>query len=207
MTEHYFSADPTSTGNRRDVKFDFMGDTLLAQVDAGVFSATRIDPGTRVLLKSLERHEVPGGKAATLNVLDIGCGWGPISLALAKKYPAGEILAVDVNRRALENTARNAALNEVLNISTREPGEVADDTAFDEIWSNPPIRIGKEALHSLLETWLARLTVGGLATFVVAKQLGAPSLEHWLNDLAGYRCQKVDQSKGYWILQVSREAK
>lgn len=205
MSEHYFSAEPTSTPTRRGFSFEFSGEQIPVQVDGGVFSATRLDPGTRVLLKYLEKHSSDLDDWNSGKVLDVGCGWGSVSLALAKKYPRLEVVAVDVNQRALENTQRNAELNRLANVHTFEPDSVPETFKFEEIWSNPPIRIGKVALQDLLVRWLSRLSVDGVATFVVAKQLGAPSLQVWLTSLPGYACIKLGQDKGYWVLRVRHE--
>lgn len=204
VPDHYFSADPKSESTPREIGFDFLGERLSAAVDAGVFSATRLDAGTRVLLNYLESHSQADDKDVA-RVIDIGCGWGPISIALGKKYPEAEVIGVDVNRRALENTTRNLAMNRVSRARAMHPELVPEGYEFDEIWSNPPIRIGKVALHELLMEWLPRLGESGTATIVVAKQLGAPSLQQWLNSQPNFRCTKLLQEKGYWLLRVTRE--
>lgn len=206
MSEHYFSADPASTPIQRNFEFDFLGEAISVRVDSGIFSATRIDPGTKVLLGELEKHVAIHQSSPRSRALDIGCGWGAISLALAKSSAELEVIAIDVNQRALDNTKRNAKLQGLSNVQALHPTDVPPDLEFDEIWSNPPIRIGKEALHELLQSWLARLSNAGIATFVVAKQLGAPSLQRWLNGLPGLSCSKLSQDKGFWVLRVKREA-
>lgn len=181
-----------------------MGDAIDVLVDGGVFSATRLDPGTRVLLEYLEQDSPQSLGDESGRLLDIGCGWGAISLALGRKYPSAAVTSIDVNRRALENTRRNAERNGITNVHVLEPSEISPDITFDAIWSNPPIRIGKPALHGLLSRWLSHLAPAGSATLVVAKQLGAPSLQRWLNELPGFRCLKLGQEKGYWVLRVTR---
>lgn len=174
------------------------------QVDGGVFSATRLDPGSRVLLRTLEQRERREPSSSDRQFLDVGCGWGALSLALALKHPEAQITAVDVNERALRNTTRNAATLGLSGVRAIRPDAVDANVMFDEIWSNPPIRIGKTALHELLMTWIPRLKADGQAFLVVAKHLGAESLTRWLDDQPGFRCVKISQDKGFWILNINR---
>jgi 16S rRNA (guanine1207-N2)-methyltransferase len=170
--------------------------TLVAA--AGVFSARRLDPGTAVLLR---KAPPPGPRGGVY--LDLGCGYGPIAMVLAASSPAARVYAVDVNRRALELVAENAAR---LGVSDRvvaaTPEEVPDDARFDEIWSNPPIRVGKTQLHETLLRWLPRLAPGGTGWLVVSRNLGGDSLQAWLTD-QGYHAHKHASQKGYRVLQVT----
>ena len=135
-------------------------------------------------------------------VLDLGCGWGAIAVALALACPGAQIDAVDVNDRALALCRDNAsALRLADRIRVLRPEQVAADVRYDEIWSNPPIRIGKTALHDLLLTWLARLTPEGVAYLVVGKNLGADSLAAWLVG-QGHPCSRTGSAKGFRVLQV-----
>jgi 16S rRNA G1207 methylase RsmC len=137
-------------------------------------------------------------------VLDLGCGYGAIACALAVAVPASEVWAVDVNRRALQLTGENAAaLGVGKRVHACAPEDVPADLSFDEIWSNPPIRIGKEALHTLLSTWLPRLHTPGRAVLVVGKNLGSDSLQRWLKG-EGYRCERMASAKGFRVLEVHR---
>ena len=134
--------------------------------------------------------------------LDLGCGYGVLAIALASAVPGVEVDAVDVNERALALTEENAKLHEVADrVRPLLPEQVDPDVRYDEIWSNPPIRIGKQALHELLLTWLPRLAPGGRAVLVVGRNLGADSLQAWLND-AGFRCDRIASAKGFRLLQV-----
>nr|WP_277606098.1 methyltransferase [Glycomyces sp. L485] len=161
----------------------------------GVFSGNRLDSGTGVLLNKVVPPEAPG------TFLDLGCGYGPISAVLAQRADA-EVWAVDVNRRALDLTRRNTEkLPGTVRVAT--PDKVPSDAAFDEIWSNPPIKVGKEALHELLETWLPRLKERGVAWLVVSKHLGADSLARWLAE-NGWAVDKHASAKGYRVLRVER---
>ncbi|MGK2928285.1 MAG: class I SAM-dependent methyltransferase [Acidimicrobiales bacterium] len=161
--------------------------------DRGTFSPGRIDPGTRFLLGSAP--EPPSGG----RLLDLGCGYGPIAVTLALLCPAAEVLAVDVNERSRALTARNADAVGVRNITVTAPDETPEGT-FDLIWSNPPIRIGKVALHELLGEWLQRLSVSGSAVLVVNRHLGADSLQHWLTE-QGFPTERLASKKGYRLLR------
>lgn len=162
---------------------------------SGVFAQDGLDKATAVFLQ----HSTPpsGG-----TILDLGCGWGPIACAIAAAATPATVWAVDTNERALDLTRTNAerlgvTVNAVL------PDDVPADIVFDEIWSNPPIRIGKAALHELMLTWLPRLTPDGSARLVVAKNLGADSLQGWLN-AQGWPTERLASLKGFRILRVTR---
>ena len=185
--EHYFSETPESQLREQSLRFDFGGHSLEAVAATGTFSSARLDAGTRLLLDWLEQHQLASlaGLVQPLQreprqLLDIGCGWGAISLCLAASEPSATVWAVDVNSRALSLTAANAKRNELANVRAVAPDAVPEEVRFDEIWSNPPIRIGKQQLHELIRRWVARLAPNGTAHFVVAKQLGAESFQSWL---------------------------
>jgi 16S rRNA (guanine1207-N2)-methyltransferase len=200
VNDHYFAAEPSSALTRAPVAADVWGHRLDLLSASGVFSAGRVDPGTAVLFRSTE----PPTSGTTY--LDLGCGYGLVACALAVANPAATVWAVDVNERALQLTAENA---ERVGASTRVraclPDAVPADLVFDQIWSNPPIRIGKQALHALLLQWLARLAPDGVATFVVGKNLGADSLQRWLRE-QGYACERVASAKGFRVLRAGHGA-
>jgi 16S rRNA (guanine1207-N2)-methyltransferase len=163
--------------------------------DRGVFSHGHVDTGTSLLLR-----EAPAPAAAG-DLLDLGCGSGAIALTLALRSPEAAVWAVDVNARALELTAANAARNGVTTIHAVVPDDVPEDVRFATIWSNPPIRIGKPALQRLLLRWLSRLEAGGTAVFVVQKHLGSDSLQRWLGE-QGYPAERLVSRAGFRLLQV-----
>ncbi len=135
-------------------------------------------------------------------VLDLGCGWGPIALGIAVHAPGARVDAVDVNHRALALCRANArALGDADRVRARRPEQVEDDRRYDQIWSNPPIRVGKEALHALLLQWLPRLTPSGAARLVVGRNLGADTLQRWLVE-QGYPTERVASAKGFRVLVV-----
>lgn len=210
--EQYFSAEPSSIDERRTLHVTLRNNDVTVQVSNGVFSASRLDLGTSVLLK--HAPELPkSGK-----FLDIGCGWGPISLAFGLESPEAEVFAIDVNERALELTelnAKNAGLKHIhtslVDDALKEENNSKENNTlefnnFDIIWSNPPIRVGKEILHNILLTWIPRLKVGGKAYLVVQKNLGSDSLITWLAENLGesYSVEKYASSKGYRVIEVKR---
>lgn len=176
------------------------GRDITVQTAAGVFSAGRVDRGTGVLLDAVSSPPAEG------NLLDLGCGWGPIALSMALQSPSATVWAVDVNERALELTRLNARAAGCSNVHTATPESVAEELTFREIWSNPPIRVGKEVLHEMLRTWLPRLEPGGVAHLVVAKQLGSDSLLRWMNaELSDYGiAERTHTEAGYRILSFRR---
>ncbi len=181
---------------RQPVDVSVWGHQLRLQSASGVFSAGRLDPGTAVLFRETEPPTRPG------KYLDLGCGYGVIACALASVVPDAEVWAVDVNERALALCRTNAdALGVGGRMHAVAPGAVPVDVVFDEIWSNPPIRIGKPALHALLLTWLRRLSADGRAVLVVGKNLGADSLQRWIVD-QGLGCRRVGSAKGFRVLEV-----
>ena len=199
MTEHYFSARPRAAHRPGQVRVILPDVYLELATDAGVFSPGRLDPGTRLLL---EESPVP---PASGDLLDLGCGYGPIACALAARAPEASVWAVDVNERALELCARNARAAGLANVRCVTPGDASLPARFPAIWSNPPVRIGKDALHALLGHWLARLTPDGSAYLVVGRNLGADSLHRWLAG-QGWPVTRLAARSGYRLLQVNFSA-
>ena len=197
---HYFNAEPDVPDARRPLAVVLDGRELTLRTSAGIFSPDGVDKGTAVLLAEAP-DPAPEG-----NLLDIGCGWGPIALTLALRSPGAQVYAVDVNTRSLSLTEENARLAGLGNVHASLPEKVDPALRFATIWSNPPIRIGKQALHELLLRWLPRLEVGGEAWLVVQKNLGADSLSRWLAEELGgaYDVDRPATSKGFRVLRVTR---
>lgn len=200
--DHYFSARPASANERREITVSLAGREFVLETAAGVFSPAHIDLGTTVLLRTVP-VPAPG------DLLDLGCGWGPIALTAALRQPQARITAVDVNERALDllrvNAARVGARATLAPITACTPDHVPPDAVFDTIWSNPPIRIGKAALHDLLTQWVPRLRPGGEAYLVVQRNLGADSLAAWLAQQNWGDVSKIASAKGFRVLRLTRD--
>lgn len=197
--EHYFSAQPAGEFRTSEIGVTIAGRDVTVETSGGIFSPDHIDAGTEALLRNVEPPAQSG------NLLDIGCGWGPIALSLALESPKATVYAVDVNERALELTTRNAARVGASNVVVSKPDAVDPALRFDTIWSNPPIRVGKAELHDIMTTWLPRLNPAGQAWLVVAKHLGADSFEKWLSaEFDGsHRVDRAGNHKGFRIITVT----
>lgn len=200
MAEQYFAANPQASDRRREITIDLRGRDLTVTTASAVFSADHLDRATRILLE-----EVPDPPRSGV-ALDLGCGWGPLSLALGLDSPDLEVWGLDVNERAIDLTNQNAKRHGLDNVRAVTATELPADLRFDVIWSNPPIRIGKAALDDLLDTWLTRLAPGGSAWLVVGKNLGADSLQRRLSESlgAGYDVRRAATSGGFRVLRIDR---
>jgi len=196
--QHYFTAQPATARELRPLKVSICGKSVNLSTASGVFSPQHIDAGTAELLRRVPDPPTVG------NFLDLGCGWGPLALTMATLSPAARVWAVDVNERALELTKINAEMLEIDNIYPIMPDDIKDNIRFDVIWSNPPIRIGKSALHEMLIRWLPKLTSDGEAWLVVQKNLGAESLTKWLNTECPIPviAEKHSSAKGFQVIRV-----
>ncbi|MFI2607346.1 class I SAM-dependent methyltransferase [Kitasatospora sp. NPDC018619] len=192
---HYFTGAPEVASDRRPITVSLPDLTLELTTDTGVFSRSRLDPCTRILLEHAPQPRVRGP------ILDIGCGYGPIALTWASRRKRLPVWAVDVNERALELVRLNAEALGLGNVRAALPDDVPEDVRFATIYSNPPIRIGKAALRRLLTHWLDRLTPDGSAFLVVQKHLGSDSLQKWLNE-QGYPTSRVTSVNGVRILEA-----
>jgi 16S rRNA (guanine1207-N2)-methyltransferase len=195
VSQQYFAERPAAGRRPGSVHVVLPDLHLELETDSGVFSPSRLDPGTRLLLEAAPQPPAAG------NLLDLGSGYGPLALALAARSPGAQVWAVDVNLRALELCARNAERAGLANVRCVTPDDPAVPGAFGLIWSNPPIRIGKPALHALLTTWLARLEPDGAAYLVVSRHLGSDSLQRWLAD-SGRPAARIAARSGYRVLRV-----
>jgi 16S rRNA (guanine1207-N2)-methyltransferase len=194
--DHYFSAQPASAAERRRAVVRLAGRDVEVDVAGGVFSPGGVDKGTQVLLR-----EAPAPPAAG-DLLDLGCGWGPIALTMALASPGATVWAVDVNERALDLLRSTAARLGLENVRAVRADEVPPDVRFAAIWSNPPIRVGKAVLHDLLRTWLPRLAPQAEAWLVVQKNLGSDSLARWIETELACDVARATSSKGFRVLRV-----
>lgn len=191
----YFETEPSARSKPASVRLDLPDRSLSLTTDRGVFSADRIDPGTKYLLLEAPAPPVAG------TFMDLGCGYGPLACTLAARAPAATVWALDVNQRALDLCRHNAKALDLGNVRVAAAAEAPADLRIDLLWSNPPIRIGKAALHDLLGTWLDRITPGGRAVLVVQKHLGADSLQRWMDD-AGWATARLGSRMGYRLIEV-----
>ncbi|TGO05884.1 class I SAM-dependent methyltransferase [Serinibacter arcticus] len=196
--EHYFTASPASPAQLRTIDVRLAGREVRITTAPGVFSGDHLDHATRLLL------DVVPPPPATGDLLDLGCGWGPVALTLAHAAPEARVWAVDVNERALDLTRRNAAADGAANVTAVVPDDVPEDVRFAAIWSNPPIRIGKPAVHEMLRRWLPRLAPDGVAHLVVSKNLGADSLARWIEKDLGLPTERITSVGGFRVLRVTR---
>ena len=194
--DHYFTAQPAAPDERRTLTVELAGCAVTVQTAGGVFSPDHVDLGTRVLLR-----EVPDPPSSG-DLLDLGCGWGPLALTMALLSPAAHVWAVDVNERALDLVRVNASRLGLANVTAALPADVPASARFATIWSNPPIRVGKDALHDLLRLWLPRLAPGAQAWLVVGRNLGADPLHRWLADDLGVAVERAASAKGFRVLRV-----
>lgn len=204
MTQHYFSETPAGDFAPREIEVELAGEPRSLVTAGGVFSPEHLDQGTGALLRSLDRTDARGD-AVEGAILDIGCGWGPIALHAALTHPNAAVWAVDVNERARELTAANAGRLGLEHVRVAAPDAVPEELRFASIRSNPPIRVGKEALHGMLRHWLPRLADGGSAHLVVAKHLGAESLQRWIAaEFPDLEVARVGREKGFHIIRAAR---
>ncbi len=194
MSDHYYTANPVSAHDERRVALTALGNELVFTTDAGVFSRDGLDKGTEALLNALP---VP----MEGRVLDLGCGWGPVGVALGKKYPALEIVMTDINQRAAELARRNLAANGVQAQVVQGDGFAAVEGSFDAILTNPPIRAGKAVIYALFREARARLNPGGALYIVIRKQQGAPSALKFLREVYD-EAEVIDRSGGFHVIRA-----
>jgi len=195
VSGQYFTAEPAAPHRGGTVHVLLPDLHLELATDSGVFSPRRLDPGTRLLL------DVAPPPPASGTLLDLGCGYGPLALTMAARSPAARIWAIDVNKRALALTAANARQAGLANVTCALSDDPGVPCSIDLIWSNPPIRIGKQALHTLLSGWLGRLAPEAGAYLVAQRNLGADSLHEWLIT-SGWAAERVAARSGYRVLKV-----
>ena len=197
-SDHYFSPAPRSDSSTRSIRVRLAGRELELLTAAGVFSPEHLDQGTRVLLDTVPQPPASG------HLLDLGAGWGPIAVSLALQAPDATVWAVDVNERALDLVRRNCQRLGIHNVNAVLPVDVPAEVRFAQIVSNPPIRVGKAELHGMLSHWLPRLEGDAVAWLVVAKHLGAESLQRWIGAELGFDVERAENSKGFRVLAVRR---
>lgn len=199
--DHYYSSKPSSQSNRETIKTKLVGKEFSFITDSGVFSKNRVDVGSQVLMEAAAKADLPDG-----NILDVGCGYGPIGLYLASEFTNRQIEMVDVNERALDLTKENANLNEITNVKIYESNlfEQVEGKNYAAIISNPPIRAGKKVVHQILEESYDHLTDGGVLQIVIQKKQGAPSAKKKMEEVFG-NVERIALDKGYWVLESKKD--
>jgi len=202
MTNYYYTKNPEVEHNEQTFNFTLLGNDLRFTTDNGVFSKRRVDFGSCVLLAALEETDFTAAK-----ILDVGCGYGPLGLALAKKFASAKVDMVDVNELALSLAQKNAQANQIENVKIwpSDQYQAVSDTDYTAIITNPPIRAGKEVVHGILSQAKEHLVVGGSLTAVLQKKQGAPSAKKKMLEVFG-NCEVIKKEKGYFILQSIKEA-
>ena len=197
--EHYFSEQPTGEFKPKKIFTAIAGKRVELFTAAATFSPDHLDTGTAILLE----HALAAPNRG--NLLDLGCGWGPIALTLAINNPQATVWAIDVNERSLELARMNAEKLGLTNIRVAHVDDVPEELKFTGIWSNPPIRVGKEALHEILKRWLVRLEDECEAYFVVSKHLGADSLLKWMQtQFKELHSERIETAKGFRIIRSAK---
>ncbi|MFZ2378970.1 MAG: class I SAM-dependent methyltransferase [Trichococcus flocculiformis] len=198
MSNHYYTKNPETESKEASWTFPLRGREFRFISDSGVFSKKTVDFGSRLLIETFRLNEEVAG-----DILDVGCGYGPMGLALAHAYPARLVEMVDVNERALSLARRNAEANNIRNVKVYESNtydQVPQERQFAAIVSNPPIRAGKQVVHCILSEAHTHLLLGGTLTVVIQKKQGAPSAEQKMLDIFG-NVEIIARDKGYWIIQ------
>ncbi len=192
MPEYYYTENPTSAHEARSFTSVFVGRTLGFDTDAGVFSKQHIDPGSELLCKSLPDN-------LSGRVLDMGCGWGAMTVMTLSRFPEVEMTMVDVNDRALDLARKNVEKNQMHARAVHSDGFEGVDGVFDAIITNPPIRAGKAVIYKMFEEAKAHLVSGGSLYLVIRKQQGAPSALKFLKTLYK-KAEVIERDGGYWII-------
>ena len=192
----YYAENPDAAHDIHELRVDLLGEKMTFLTDAGVFSKKMVDFGSQLLLKCLEVNQ---GET----VLDVGCGYGPLGLSLAKAYGV-QATMVDINNRALDLARQNAERNKVAATIFQSNIYKQVEGTFDHVISNPPIRAGKQVVHEIIENSKDFLETGGDLTIVIQKKQGAPSAKSKMEDVFG-NCEIVKKDKGYYILRSVKE--
>lgn len=200
MSDHYYTKEPTSTSNPEQFKEVVIGQALSLTSDAGVFSRGQMDFGTRTLIEAVQTDKKCSGP-----LLDMGCGYGVVGIALAAANPERTIHMVDINERAVALAKQNAEVNAVENVIIQQSSlfENIVERSFSAVVSNPPIRAGKQVVHGILEQSYDYLQPGGKLYIVIQKKQGAPSAKKKMQAVFG-NVERIALEKGYWVLMAEK---
>ncbi|EKN69180.1 hypothetical protein BABA_11416 [Neobacillus bataviensis LMG 21833] len=197
MTEHYYSRTQKVESNPKFWDYTLRNHPFRFKTDNGVFSKGEVDFGSRLLIESFVMPEAEGF------VLDVGCGYGPIGLSIAKDNPGRTVHMVDVNERAIQLASENASLNRIENVEIYESDRLLSvkGNNFAAILTNPPIRAGKKTVHDIFEQSYEHLVSTGALWVVIQKKQGAPSTLEKLQSLFS-EVETINKSKGYFIIRA-----
>lgn len=198
MTNQYFEKNPTTDHNRQIIDFEFYSNVLNFMTDSGTFSKHRIDYGSKVLMTTFV-EQVTIDKSQ--QVLELGSGYGPITIALAKVFPMIHMTGIEINQRAYELAIENSQKNGVNNVTFlhEDVCQFNQDKTYHHVLTNPPIRAGKNVIQKFVNIAHSHLTTQGKLWVVIQKKQGAPSMQKHMQEIFG-NVEKVMQDKGYWIL-------
>ncbi|EXJ23810.1 Ribosomal RNA small subunit methyltransferase C [Alkalibacterium sp. AK22] len=197
MTDHYYTSKPSAKKDEKEISAKLRGQALSFTTDAGVFSRDRVDFGSEVMINVIDDRIFPNP-----HVLDVGCGYGPVGLSLAKSNPKLKVDMIDVNERAIELARKNAQRNAVKNVSVflSSVYDNVDKTNYGAVISNPPIRAGKQTVHQIIIEAKEHLADKGVLVIVIQRKQGAPSAQKVMEDTYG-NVNRIGLEKGYWVLQ------
>ena len=194
---HYFTDNRNLEENRKDHSFRFSGHLYTFVTDNGVFSKTGVDRGTEILLEACREEHLYG------RVLDLGCGYGTVSVVLGTVFPQVKMTAVDINPRAVELTELNCARNQVACNAFVSDGFDAVEGLFSHVITNPPIRAGKAVIYRMFEDAFSHLVKRGTLIAVIRRKQGAESAQKKLTEIFG-SCEVISRDKGYWVLKSTK---
>ena len=200
MTNHYYSQSPQSESNPTYWEFTLRGKKFRFKTDSGVFSKKEVDFGSRLLIDSFSLAGESEG-----DILDVGCGYGPIGLSLAYAYPDKNVEMVDVNARAIQLAKDNAEANGIPNVKIYESNilSAVENKSFSAVLTNPPIRAGKQTVHQIFSDSYEHLLPGGELWVVIQKKQGAPSAMDKMEEIFG-NVEVAAKKKGYFILVAKK---
>ncbi|MRH44825.1 methyltransferase [Aquibacillus halophilus] len=200
MSEQYFSKQPQSKSNEKTWTFELRENKLSFTSDHGVFSKSEVDFGSRLLIQAFSAPEISG------DILDLGCGYGPIGLSLAKAFPESKLVLTDINERAISLAKKNAENNDIVNVefAISDRFEALQNRRFSAILTNPPIRAGKKIIFQMFEESYDALLSRGELWVVIQKKQGAPSTQKKLEEMFD-SVEVVAKDKGYYILCAKKE--
>lgn len=201
MADHYYTSNPNAKSDVASWKYTLRGNEFTFLTDSGVFSKATVDFGSRLLIETIDFNTLPTG-----GLLDVGCGYGPMGLSFAKEETERQVEMVDVNERAIGLAQQNALKNNIANVDIHISNiyENIKGTDFAGVFSNPPIRAGKQVVHEILTGAYNHLKTGGVLMIVIQKKQGAPSAKEKMDETFG-NAEVVVKDKGYWIIQSVKE--